>query len=144
MWTICEWIDHKTHGKHITASLIQIPLHLIVVISCTALKPENLHDLIDWFWKSTCWFYKYLHKHHALAFSFASKSQTYFSPCLEDHELPPQMMKVPPHLFHPLQMLWIKEGLRYGLKAMKTEFKPSWLRSIGSKSSFLRWFVCHG
>ena len=27
-----------------------------------------------------------MHKHHALAFLFASKSQTYISPCLEDHQ----------------------------------------------------------
>ena len=45
-----------------------------------------------------------MHKYHALAFLSVSKSQTYNSPCLEDREQPPNMMKIPSHLLLSLPM----------------------------------------
>jgi len=85
-----------------------------------------------------------MHKHHELAFLSVSKSQTYNSPCLEDKEHPPQMMKTPPYIFHHHLLPWIMVGLKHGLKNMKIGSKPSWLRSLGRKSFFLRCYACHG
>jgi len=74
-----------------------------------------------------------MHKHHACALIFASKS----TPCLANKEQPLLMRKIALHLLHPFPLPWTMEGLKLGSKGIKIRSKLSWLRSPWSKSSSL-------